>query len=64
VQDDTAHELHVEDPFAKLPAGCLPGKGVRLRKDIVLAAREAKEDIITVVGGGLVSSEPYVEWRD
>ena len=29
-------------------------------KDIVLAAKNAKEDIITVVGGGLVSSEPYV----
>lgn len=29
-------------------------------KDIILAAKNAKEDIITVVGGGLISSEPYV----
>jgi len=29
-------------------------------KDIVLAAKKTKDNIITVVGGGLVSSEPYV----
>jgi len=53
------HEAIKEHGIDVVLTGGLSGEYNRV-KDVVLAARRVKEDIITVVGGGLVSSEPYV----